>query len=135
MVTIGPMTGPTMIVRTPLSREALEWNGENLRDVQAFMWPHSPLFHVASTKDGREPVSIYGAATVPTLRITIRDREQELKYPTLGQQFSVCDVQPGDWIWRDGDAFAVIRKGEFDAEWVRQGPAPAWVSGDIEEPR
>ncbi len=110
-------TGTMKIVRSPLVREALEWTGDNLLVVQQFMQPHSPLFFQRPVGDADKLA--YGPS-VPTLTITTRNLEHELKYPTLGRQYSTVEVRPGDWIYREGESFAVVRKGEFDAEWAPQ---------------
>ncbi len=102
------------IVRQPLVREALEWTGENLASVQQFMYPHSPYYH-------QEPAETFrSGAYVPLLQIPVRNAEHELRFPNLGPQFKQEIVRPGDWIYKDGESFAVVRKGEFDAEWVRK---------------
>ncbi len=112
----------TQIVRRPVTRAALEWTGENLASVQQFMYPHSPYYHL-------EPAETFrSGAYVPTLRVPVRNAEHELRFPTLGPQFSQIDVRPGDWLYKDGESFGVIRVGEFDAEWERINP------DEIEDP-
>ncbi len=115
-------TGPMMIVRKPVTREALEWQGDNLLAVQAFMFPSSPLFHPKTNSVLDEKVSI--------ITITTRNAEHELKFPTLGAQFMQLVVRPGDWIYRDGESFAVVRKGDYDAEWAEHVDNPV-VTGRL----
>lgn len=112
------------ITRKPLTRDAIEWTGENIREIQAFMFPHSPqLFIKPPSAKEFEPLQVGKHA----LRVTVFDSDATARYPSLGPQFATSEVYPGDWLYQRDGAFAVVRKAEFDAEWERNGDA-AWAA-------
>lgn len=81
----------------PVDVDAIEWTGENLKEVQAFMFPASPLDH------GQKKESIgINAYTGPT---------------TYGSSTALQFAAKGMYVVRIGDTdrFLIRTKEEFDS--------------------
>lgn len=106
------------ITRAPLTiSDAVQWTGDNLGELQAFMLPHSPYFHGPITIAPDEKV-FRGGESGPKLEVPTRDLGQERQYPSLGRQYKKEYLHVGDWLYRDeGQDFGIVREKEFAREW------------------
>lgn len=80
--------------------EAIEWTGENLKDVQAFMFPASPLDHATNQ-----------------LGINVYDPSQQ-----YGAKTRLVFIGPGAFIVRETTGFSVFQAKEFLEQFESAAP-------------
>lgn len=79
--------------------EAIEWTGENLKDVQAFMFPASPLRRVEDVD--------------PELLVVVE---------TYGARTRLTFAAPGQYIVREAGLFYVFTADEFNRQFETREP-------------
>lgn len=124
--------------------QAIRWTGDNLRDVQDFMHPSSPLRNVHG-----ERVSLHNDYQPTRLGVLVPDPISTKQYPSLGAQYKLTHAAMGDWILRTAGThdFTVISNeqakelGALDADTLpiigipaeAQVPAGAEYQPPVEE--
>jgi len=106
------MTTPQSYRSRATTVDAIQWTGDNLRAIQEFVAPASPLY---------EPGS-------PALRINVFDAVSTATYKTLGRQLKSAGVPPSGWIvkYSNGD-LAVLTSEEFEAAYDTGAEAPFYA--------
>lgn len=103
------MKQPQTYVSIPTTVQALQWTGDNLAAVQAFVAPASPL---------RKPDN-------PShLQIAVFDATATATYPSLGRQYKTVSVPTGVWIIKRGEYedIEVLTAADFEALYKVAGP-------------
>ncbi len=110
-------TPGTEIIRKPTVQTAVQWTGENIAEIQAYMQPSSPLYNFFPPELMGKYMNLGRPAD--SLQILVRDTENEAKFPNLGPQFRIATASVGDWISKVADSvFVVIHADEYAREWV-----------------
>ena len=89
--------------------EAVQWKGDNLTEIQTFMYPDSPLFN---SRQG-EPKQLIGIYIYAPAQYTTH----ELKFPKVG-----------DWIVKTLNGFRLMQNEEFEASYEE---APAFAPSEV----
>jgi len=96
---------PITVLRRSQTATAIPWTGDNLRQVQAFCWPQSPMTHGETD-----------------LAVQVLDQVSMAKWPSLGRQMTIVFVERGGWIVRADGELSVWTAATFAAQWVADLP-------------
>ena len=77
--------------------EAVQWKGDNLTEIQTFLYPSSPLFNAERTESKLIGVYVWTGAQYTLY---------ELKFPNVG-----------DWIVKTLNGFRLMQNEEFEASY------------------
>jgi hypothetical protein len=103
-MTTSTTATPTTYLSKQQSVTAIQWTGDNLSAIQAFMAPGSPLLDAGLAAEQKPELGVY-----------LADVDNMRRYPSLGRQVRVAFVARLDWLVRQADGELAVVGAEVFA--------------------